>query len=452
MGFPTAGRMEDYPQVFETEDPVWNLNTKASVMPKKIPLAYSKLKQRSPNVIHHFSLSCFIWNVVPRLLYIFSANMFDISAFQIHRVESTDKCRDHTIYSWPAFVLEGEPMVLRCPRLQYKNMKSFDLPLNLTWYKNGSSTVIPAGLKGPRIMSQADALWLLPAFLEDTGEYICTRRNSSYCADVSLHLKVVKRSEANNISYPQKAFMFSSGKIVCPHLENFIQNDTNYELKWYKDSIRLNIDNKKFEALKGTDYLMINSISLNDSGYYTCEMTFEFEKAQYNITRNIQLQILEQKKKNSPVIVSPIEMMTLAALGSQLIIPCKVFLGANNHSHADVWWLANNSYIHTIYPNSRVKEGEARKLVENNDRYIEVPLIFDSITEADFYTDFICVAQNSCGHRVQPMTVKKEEKDRHLSWHLAVIPVALASLIVGGMYMRKYWKQRSTKGYVVASS
>lgn len=407
---------------------------------------------RSPSVIHHFSLSCFLWNVVPRLLCIFSANILDISAFRIHHVKSADNCQDHTIYSWPAFVLEGEPMVLRCPHLQLKNMKPFDLPLNLTWYKTGSSTVIPAGLKGPRIMSQADALWLLPTSLEDTGEYICTRRNSSYCADVSLHLKVVKRSEANNISYPQKAFMFSSGKIVCPNLEHFIRNNTNYELKWYKDSTRLNIDNKKFAALKGTDYLVINSTSLNDSGYYTCEMTFEFEKAQYNITRTVQLQILDQKKKNSPVIVSPNEMITLAALGSHLIIPCKVLLGANNRSQADVWWLANNSYINTIYPNSRVKEGETRKLVENNDRYIEVPLIFESITEADFHTDFRCVAQNSRGHCVQTMTVKKEEKDRHLSWHLAVIPVALAALIVGGIYMSKYWKQRSTKGYVLASS
>ncbi|KAL7983816.1 hypothetical protein Chor_000692 [Crotalus horridus] len=405
---------------------------------------------RSPYVIHDFSLSCFVWKVVPRLVCIFSANMLNISAFRIHRVESADNCQDHTIYSWPTFVLEGEPTVLKC--LQYKNTKPFDLPLNLTWNKKDSSTVITAGFKGARIMSQGDAVWLLPTILQDSGEYICTRRSSSYCSKVSLHLKVVKRSEANNISYPQKAFLFSSEKIVCPNLENFIQNNTNYELKWYKDSTRLNMDTKKFAALNGTNYLLINPISMNDSGYYTCEMTFEFEKEQYNITRTIQLQILEQKKKNIPVIVNPDERITSAALGSPLTIPCRVFIGANDHSDFDVWWLANNSYIQNIYPDRRIKEGETGKFVENNNRSIEVPLIFDSITEDDFHTDFRCVAQNGSGNRVQTVTVKEKKKDHLLSWYLAVTPVALAVLIIGGVYLNKYWKQRSTKGYIVANS
>ncbi|KAG8137483.1 hypothetical protein E2320_004726 [Naja naja] len=363
---------------------------------------------RSPYVIPDFSLSCFLWKVIPRLLCIFSVNMLNISAFRIHRVENTDNCQDHTIYSWPTFVLEGEPTVLKC--LQFKNTNSFDLSLNLTWKKKDPSGIIPIGFKGPRIMSQGDAVWLLPTILQDSGEYICTQRNSSYCTKVSMHLKVVKRNETNNISYPQKAFLLSSGKIVCPNLENFIQNNTNYELKWYKDSTRLNMDNKKFTALEGTNYLLINPISMNDSGYYTCEMTFAFEKEQYKITRTVQLQILEKKKKNIPVIVNPNERITSVALGM-----CVQF-------------------------------------VENNNRSIEVQLIFDSITEADFHTDFRCVAQIVGGNHVQTVTVKEKKKDRELSWYLAVTPVALAVLIIGGIYLSKYWKQRSIKGYVVASS
>ncbi|XP_026522569.1 interleukin-1 receptor type 2 isoform X2 [Notechis scutatus] len=406
--------------------------------------------KRCPYVIPDFSLSCFLWKVVPRLLCIFSANMLNISAFRIHHVENTDNCQDYTIYSWPTFVLEGEPTVLKC--LQFKNRNPFDLSLNLTWKKKDSLGIIPVGFKGPRIMSQGDAVWLLPTILQDSGEYICTQRNSSYCAKVSIHLKVVKRNETNNISYPQKAFLLSSGKIVCPNLENFIQNNTNYELKWYKDSTRLNMDNKKFTALEGTNYLLINPISMHDSGYYTCEMTFAFEKEQYNITRIVQLQILEKKEKNIPLIANPNERITSVALGSHLTIPCRVFIGANNHSDVDVWWLANNSYIQTIYPDGRVKEGETGQFVENNNRSIEVELIFDSITEADFHTDFRCVAQNVGGNRIQTVTVKEKKKDRELSWHLAVVPVAVAVVIIGGVYLSKYWKQRSTKGYVVASS
>ena len=49
-----------------------------------------------------------------------------------------------------------------------------------------------------------------------------------------------------------------------------------------------------------------------------------------------------------------------------------------------------------------------RKLIENNDNYIEVPLIFDPVKEVDFNTDFTCVAWNSLGHQVQATQVKPE--------------------------------------------
>lgn len=49
-----------------------------------------------------------------------------------------------------------------------------------------------------------------------------------------------------------------------------------------------------------------------------------------------------------------------------------------------------------------------RELIENNDNYIEVPLIFDPVKEVDFSTDFTCIARNSLGHQVQATQVKPE--------------------------------------------
>ncbi|XP_061482807.1 interleukin-1 receptor type 2 [Rhineura floridana] len=395
-------------------------------------------------------LSCFLWNMVPRLLCIFSANTLDTSAFRIQRVERADNCHDHTMHFRPTFVLAGEPTVLKCPPLIYKHMDVFDWPFNVTWNKNGSTTIIPAGYRETRILSEDGALWFLPASVEDSGVYICTQRNSSYCADVSVYLTVFEKSAAQDMSYIQKAFTFSSGKVVCPVLEDFIEKNTNYELRWYKDSAPLDIDNKKFVVLKGINYLIINSVSLNDSGYYTCQMAFEHGTAQYNITRTIHLETLGQKKKSSPVIVYPNQKITLAALGSRLTIICKVFVGESSHFYTDVWWLANKSYLGITYQNGRVTEGERQELVENDENYIEVALIFDPVEEADFNTDFTCVAHNSIGHEVRAAQVKQEEHD--LSWYLALIPMAVAVLIVGGLCMHKCWKQRSARGYIATKS
>lgn len=59
-------------------------------------------------------------------------------------------------------------------------------------------------------------------------------RNSSYCAEVSIHLTVMEKTAAREIAYLQVLSTFTSGKIVCPDLWDFTPNRTSLELKWYK--------------------------------------------------------------------------------------------------------------------------------------------------------------------------------------------------------------------------
>ncbi|XP_077199668.1 interleukin-1 receptor type 2 isoform X2 [Paroedura picta] len=397
-------------------------------------------------VIPQLSPSCLLWNV-PLVLYILSAHPTGTLAFRIQRVQSADNCQDHTTHFRPTFALAGEPLILQCPPFQYKNTDSSNPALNLSWYKNDSTTLMPAGSGEKRILSRDDMLWFLPASLQDSGEYICTRRNSSYCADVSLYVQVFDQSAAREICFPQKAFTRSPGKVVCPNLEGFVQKDASYELKWYKASTPLNTDNEKFTASKGTDYLSIRSVTSDDAGYYTCQLTVEHETTQYNVTRTVQLQILDTVRKSEPVILYPTERITPAAIGSRLIIPCKVFIAASNEFYTDVWWQANNTYIDLVYRKGRVTEGERQERVENDNTYVEVPLIFYYIQEEDFNTDFKCVATNTRGHQVITTQVKREEPG--LPWYFSAIPVALAFLVVAGVCIHKCWKQRSARGYTL---
>ncbi|XP_067419622.1 interleukin-1 receptor type 2 isoform X2 [Emydura macquarii macquarii] len=383
-------------------------------------------------------------------LFVICIYIVGASAFRIQRVESTENCQDHTMYFKHYFALKGEPVILKCPSFRYKHLDFSSHACNLTWSKNDSKAMTAGGDEEPRIWAQGDALWFLPSSLEDSGQYICTRRNSSYCADVSIHLTIIEKTAVHEASYNQILFTFTSGKLVCPDLEDFIQKETDLELKWYKDSLPLDEDDKKFKSWKGTKFLYISSVSSRDSGYYTCEMSFTYGGTQYNITRTIELQTLDQEKRYSPVIVYPDQRTTLAAVGSKLILPCKVFIGLSNHFHTDVVWLANDTYIDIAYKQGRVMEGERLDIVENNENYIEVPLIFDPVREMDFYTDFKCEAQNSQGRHVLPTWVKQGAPS--FPWYLAAIPVALTCLILGGLFMHKYWKRRVGNGYTIAKS
>ncbi|NXU83514.1 IL1R2 protein, partial [Xiphorhynchus elegans] len=331
------------------------------------------------------------------------------------------------------YELHGEPVVLKCPFPRYKHLDFSALAPNITWYKNGSKTMISGRNEDPRIWAKGNALWFLPAMIEDSGVYICTKRNSSYCAEVSIHLTVVERTAAREIAYPQVLFTFTSGKIVCPDLWDFTPNRTSLELKWYKDTLPLEDDNEKFVILKGSSSLIMTSVLPTDAGYYTCKMSFPFEGVMYEITRTIQLETVGVGIKIW-ALTSILNVVVLD-MCSKMTLPCKVFVGLSSHVQTDVEWLANDTSVDVVYKQSRVTEGERQEIVENGENFIEVPLIFDSVEEMDFYTDFTCLAQNTYGYQALPTRVKQEAVG--LSWYIAMIPVALAIVIVGSIYMHK---------------
>ncbi|NXH55662.1 IL1R2 protein, partial [Rhabdornis inornatus] len=332
------------------------------------------------------------------------------------------------------YELHGEPVVLKCPSLRYKHLDFSALTPNITWYKNGSNTMISGRDEDARIWAKGNALWFLPVMLEDSGVYICTKRNSSYCAEVSIHLTVMEKTAAREIAYPQVLYTFTSGKIVCPDLWDFAPNTTSLELKWYKDALPLEDDTERFIILKGSASLIMTSVLPTDMGYYTCKMSFPFEGVTYEITRTIQLETVGKYSLKAIWRLTPVLKVVVLG-GSKMTLPCKVFVGLSSHFQTDVEWLANDTSVDVVYKQSRVIEGERQEIVENGENFIEVPLIFDSVEEVDFYTDFTCLAQNRYGYQVLPTRVKQEAVG--LSWYIAVIPVALACAIVGGICMHK---------------
>nr|XP_033805381.1 interleukin-1 receptor type 2-like isoform X2 [Geotrypetes seraphini] len=389
----------------------------------------------------------------PCLLFaVVSIYLQDVVAVTVHRLDTTGQCRERIMHFKDYAVQQGEPAALKCPILQHYHLNfnmASNLSLHLTWYKNDSKNEING--VDSRIQAQEDLLWFLPATMDDSGYYACVLRNSSFCIEVAISLTVVKSNDValQDIAYRQYIFTLTSGYINCPDLNDFITNDRDLDLRWYKESVPLPQLSKKFEYVVGSNKLNINDVSPADRGFYTCELRFTHRGKRYNITRVIQLQTIDQEKRSHPVIVYPNHKTIEAVLGSKLIIPCKVFTGFGRHSGTVVWWLANNTLVdRNSFHDSRVTEGEFQKITENGRNYIVVQLIFVETREEDFKTDFKCIAKNEYGSQVLPTQLRKAASA--FSWYTVVVPAASICLIVGVLCLYKCRKSRAQKDYIQA--
>ncbi|KAM6179907.1 LOW QUALITY PROTEIN: interleukin-1 receptor type 2 [Erethizon dorsatum] len=375
--------------------------------------------------------------------------------------------------------LEGEPVVLRCP-LEWSHREAVASPQHLfTWHKNSSAPLSPA--EEQRVQAKDSALWIVPAVQADSGTYTCRFRNASHCEEMSVELKIFQEAEAflTLISYPQILTLGTDGMLMCPDTHDFSWDKAGVSVRWYKGSVLLGEDSGKFHNVEEKRRLLIVNTSMEDEGYYKCVLTFVHEGRQYNVTRHVRLRIhrtlggdrpayhivilrltgshrafLEAElwgveiTDTVPVIISPLDTIS-ASVGSRLTIPCKVSLGASTPSTTVLWWTANVTQVESAYSGGRVTEGPRREYSANGENFIEVPLNFDPVIREDLNTAFKCIVFNSLGLQTLRTTVK--EAPSTFSWGVALAPLLLVLLVLGGICMHKQWKRRAGKAYCLTT-
>ncbi|XP_077155779.1 interleukin-1 receptor type 2 [Ranitomeya variabilis] len=380
-------------------------------------------------------------------LIVFGTYLLETTGLNVYRFSSGDKCQDQITHSLGYYVLAEELATIECPILQYVTL---DLStLQLDWTRKGSE--ILDATEEPRIQRKTDALWFLPAVEEDTGIYTCILRNASYCVEISLSLNVMSDTPASfpYVKYEQIAFENMEFEMICPALPYFITEDMNMTINWFKDGEPLTNDGSKYRYLDGTTYASINDVCHDDEGYYKCQLTFSLENVDYSISRIIQLRIIEQWKGQHPVILNPNRKAIAAAIGSRLVIPCKVFAG---HGDSDlmVWWLANDTFLNNYSKDRRVTQGLLQATTETKGQFFERLLIFEKIEEKDFITDFKCIAMNNYGQEVLPTQIK--EAASSFAWYIAAIPAFVVFLIIAIIFITKHRKCGNKNDYSLAKS
>nr|AQR55702.1 IL-1RII [Miichthys miiuy] len=355
---------------------------------------------------------------------------------EIFRVEG-----EAIILSFPVFVRVLEVRKIAPPAAKFIITKD-----------NGTDSVSYQG-EG-RVQQNNKQLWFLPAKASDSGEYICTYRNETYCVTGSITLHVYESSSVDieKLSYPISATVGENVKFRCPSLSDF--NKTDRLIEWCKDSRPADFKlGRGGSSCWDRGDLMIPAVRRSHAGIYTCQLRVLINSQQYNVSRAILLHVQgvdptiattepdlsttsnpglsssSSSTVHTPIILPPVIMSPQngtifeSSHGSGLELFCTVLAECEMVDSTVVTWLVNGQSVASSYLDDRALQGGRRVTRVSESCQIEMRLIFVSVTEEDVRIELKCVTQNQGG--MQEVIVQLQLEDSSSTW-LVVAAVAVS--------------------------
>uniref|UniRef100_A0A8C8SGN7 Interleukin 1 receptor like 2 n=1 Tax=Pelusios castaneus TaxID=367368 RepID=A0A8C8SGN7_9SAUR len=323
------------------------------------------------------------------------------------------------------FVLAGEPAFISCPVDKYPDD-------NVTWYRNDTPVTMDIS---KRIHQQDNLLWFIPATLKDSGFYEC---NTSSSDKEYIQLKVFKNDDGlcfnRETMYNQKVFTSIGGKITCPNLDYFnSENNTAPEIHWYKECKPGLLEDHRFHSSKGGIYLTINNVNMSDQGNYTCQTTYTYMGEQYNVSRNIYVDIEEGPKKTPPEFIYPRNHSIEVELGSHVIMDCNI---STSISTLTPYWQVNGKDVDRFDDTFKEKYYEHPSL--GGGFIIGATFNISEVKNKDYSLKFCCHVLHPYGEAVAFIVLKRPARD--IQGHLIGGLVSLIFVIVVAVFVYKLFK------------
>ncbi|XP_030283319.1 interleukin-1 receptor type 2 [Sparus aurata] len=382
------------------------------------------------------------------------------------------------------FRVEGEAVILSFPMfkrvLQVRNLAPLTAKYIISKV-NGTEGVVHQD--GARVRQRNQQLWFLPANTSDSGEYICTYRNETYCVTGSIKVQVYEATSVDmkKLSYPIRAMVGELNvPLRCP-IEDFKKPDS--VIKWYKDS-----SSTDHQLIRGGSFrrnnakLIIPYMKRSHAGVYTCELRVLIDNQQYKVSRTIVVHVegvdpetptptvpdlsvtsnpgLISSSSHTtrhtpviqpPVIVSPLNGTIFESLhGSGLELFCNVLTDCQTADATVVQWLVNGQSVESSYLDRRALQGGRRVTRVSEDCQIELRLIFVEMTEVDEKTELRCVAENQ-GGRQEVVTLFHLE-DSTFTWLVvgAVATSCFLTLVSVFLYVLCKPRRKTKMDYILA--
>ncbi|NWU90725.1 IL1R1 protein, partial [Upupa epops] len=229
------------------------------------------------------------------------------------------------------FVHVGEPTAVSCPLIPSPLLEA---DYKLMWYKTGSTAPVTTE-RDARIHQREGLLWFIPATLEDSGLYECAIRSLNHSITKTVSLTVFKNDNSlcfnEKMKFEQKVVSTNTGKIICPDLEHFKDEDNNQpEVYWYKECEPGFLEEKRLLLAVGENAILIHNVTLRDQGNYTCRMVYTYMGKQYNVSRTMSVEVKERPLRMRPEFIYPHNNTIEVELGSHVVMECNVSSGISS--------------------------------------------------------------------------------------------------------------------------
>ncbi|XP_074819446.1 interleukin-1 receptor accessory protein isoform X2 [Natator depressus] len=345
---------------------------------------------------------------------------------------SSERCDDWGVDTMKQIqVYDGEPARIKCPLfeafLKYNYSTAHSAGLTLIWYWIGQDRDLeePINFRLPdnRISKEKDTLWFRPALLNDTGNYTCMLRNTTYCSKVAFPLEVVQKDQTSCVSQsikPTEELFYlehTNEKIICPDIDGFYPPSVTPTVNWYRNCVLVKGFHDRYPE---GPTLIIGIVRSVYKGNYTCIVSYKENGRTYNLTRTIRMKVVgSPAKAMPPQFSSPNEKITYELeAGADLVLPCEVYFTFLKDSQTEVWWTVDGKNTDDI-TDMKIKVSESVSTLEFGHKDITRTLTISKVTPKDLKRNYTCHARNTRGevHQTAMVGMKDgKEYDIYVSY------------------------------------
>ncbi|XP_018880268.1 interleukin-1 receptor accessory protein isoform X5 [Gorilla gorilla gorilla] len=338
--------------------------------------------------------------------------------YGILQSDASERCDDWGLDTMRQIqVFEDEPARIKCPlfehflKFNYSTAHSAGLTLIWYWTRQDRDLEEPINFRLPenRISKEKDVLWFRPTLLNDTGNYTCMLRNTTYCSKVAFPLEVVQKDSCFNspMKLPVHKLYIEYGiqKITCPNVDGYFPSSVKPTITWYMGCYKIQNFNNVIPEGMNLSFLIA---LISNNGNYTCVVTYPENGRTFHLTRTLTVKVVGSPKNAvPPVIHSPNDHVVYEKEpGEELLIPCTVYFSFLMDSRNEVWWTIDGKKPDDITIDVTINESISHSRTEDETR--TQILSIKKVTSEDLKRSYVCHARSAKGEVAKAAKVKQK--------------------------------------------